>query len=119
MEKLATRLRGFHLTVPLDGDYAAKRLGDDVVAVIDALKIDRPVLVGHSIADGELSSVGSRHPEKVGGLVYLDAGYGYTFYDVVRGEPPIDALYLKRGLAALESAQGQRERRAIEQQLLA
>ena len=44
--------------------YAADRLGDDVLAVIDALKPDRPVLAGHSIAGEELSSIGSRYPEK-------------------------------------------------------
>ncbi|MBZ5624250.1 MAG: alpha/beta hydrolase [Acidobacteriia bacterium] len=52
--------------------------GDDVLAVVDALKLNRPVLAGHSIAGEELSSVGSRHPEKVSGLIYLEAGYGYA-----------------------------------------
>jgi pimeloyl-ACP methyl ester carboxylesterase len=28
-----------------------------------------------------LSSIGSRHPERVAGLVYLDAGYQYAYYD--------------------------------------
>src|SRR5580692_5424641 len=41
-------------------NYSGDRLGDDVVAVMDALKIKRPVLVGHSIAGAELSSVGAR-----------------------------------------------------------
>jgi pimeloyl-ACP methyl ester carboxylesterase len=59
-------------------DYSANRLGDDVLAVLDALKISRPVLTGHSIAGSELSSVGSRHPEKIAGLIYLDAGYTYA-----------------------------------------
>ena len=60
-------------------NYDADRLGDDVLAVIDVLKLDRPVLAGHSIAGEELSSVGTRHPEKVAGLVYLDAIYQYSF----------------------------------------
>jgi len=60
--------------------YDADRLGDDVLAVIDKLKLDRPVLVGHSIAGSELSSIGSRHPEKVAGLVYLDALSFYAFF---------------------------------------
>jgi pimeloyl-ACP methyl ester carboxylesterase len=65
-------------------------LGDDVLAVLDALELNRPVLVGHSIAGEELSSIGSRHPEKVSGLIYLDAGYGYALYDHSRGHFPID-----------------------------
>jgi alpha/beta hydrolase family protein len=33
--------------------YSADRLGDDVLAVLDALKIEKPVLIGHSIAGVE------------------------------------------------------------------
>jgi non-heme chloroperoxidase len=57
----------------------ADRLGDDVVAAIDALKLNRPILVGHSIAGTELSSVANRHPDRVAGLVYVDAAYSYAF----------------------------------------
>jgi len=60
-------------------DDPADRLGDDIVAVIDALKLKRPVLVGHSIAGAELSSVANRHPDRVAGLVYIDAAYSYAF----------------------------------------
>jgi non-heme chloroperoxidase len=60
--------------------YEADRLADDVLAVVGALKLDRPVLVGHSIAGQELSSIGSRHPDKVAGLIYLDAAAPYAFY---------------------------------------
>ena len=48
--------------------------------MIDALGLKKPVLIGHSIAGEELSSIGSRHPEKVAGLIYLDAGYSYALY---------------------------------------
>ena len=65
-------------SIPASG-YGADRLGDDVLAVLDSIKLTKPVLVGHSIAGEELSSVGSRHPDRVAGLVYLDAGYQYAF----------------------------------------
>ena len=64
---------------PEKENYSANRLGDDVLAVFAALKLNRPVLVGHSIAGEELSSIGSRHPERVAGLIYLDAGYDYAY----------------------------------------
>lgn len=64
---------------PTQANYDADRLGDDILAVIATLKLDRPILVGHSLAGQELSSVGSRHPDKVAGLVYLDAGYRYAY----------------------------------------
>jgi pimeloyl-ACP methyl ester carboxylesterase len=52
-----------------------------VLSVIEALKLTRPVLAGHSIGGEEMSSIGSRHPERVAGLVYLEAGYPYAWYD--------------------------------------
>jgi pimeloyl-ACP methyl ester carboxylesterase len=53
--------------------------GDDVLAVLDALKLARPVLVGHSIGGQELSSIATRYPTRVAALVYLEAGYPYAF----------------------------------------
>jgi pimeloyl-ACP methyl ester carboxylesterase len=60
-------------------DHPADRLGDDVVAVIDTLNLKKPILVGHSIAGVELSSIANSYPNRVGGLVYLDAAYSYAF----------------------------------------
>lgn len=65
---------------PEDDNYSATRLADDVLAVMSALNIRHPVLVGHSIAGEELSSIGTRYPDRVAGLVYLDAGYAYVYY---------------------------------------
>ena len=78
-----------------DAMYSADRLGDDVLAVMNALKLNRPVLAGHSLGGEELSSVGSRHPERVAGLIYLDAGYAYAYYDRSRGDLGIDLIDLR------------------------
>jgi non-heme chloroperoxidase len=59
-------------SVPSQG-YDADRLADDVLAVLDALKLERPLLIGHSIAGEELSSLAARYPMRARGLVYLDA----------------------------------------------
>lgn len=64
---------------PTLANYSAERLGEDVLAVIAALHLDRPVLAGHSIAGEEMSWVGSVHPEKVAGLIYLDAAYAFAY----------------------------------------
>jgi non-heme chloroperoxidase len=71
--------RGFGASGYSATENGADRLGDDVLAVIDSLTLNRPILVGHSIAGEELSSVASRHPDRVAGLVYLDAAYSYAF----------------------------------------
>jgi pimeloyl-ACP methyl ester carboxylesterase len=52
---------------PLKG--GAERLGQDLLAVIRALKINRPVLVGHSIAGVELSSVANLDPKAIAGVI--------------------------------------------------
>jgi non-heme chloroperoxidase len=57
----------------------ADTFGDDVLSVLDALKLESPVLVGHSIAGQELSSIGTRYSNRVAALVYLDAAYPYAF----------------------------------------
>jgi hypothetical protein len=54
---------------PITANYTADRLGDDVLAVCAFLKLNHPVIAGHSIAGEELSSIGSRQPERVSGLI--------------------------------------------------
>jgi len=71
--------RGFGASGFSATENGGDRLRDDVLAVIGALKLNRPVLVGHSIAGAELSSVGTSHPDRIAGLVYLEAGYPYAF----------------------------------------
>ncbi len=93
----------------VNGAYTADRLGDDVLAVLNALKLARPVLAGHSIAGEELSSVASRHPERVAGLIYMEAAFGYAFYDSARGDLRIDRLELEQKLQKLQPEIGTEE----------
>jgi non-heme chloroperoxidase len=81
---------------PTDDNYSADRLGDDVLAVMEQLKMDKPILVGWSVGGEELSSVGSRFPSKVRALIYLDAGYPYAFYSRAVGGPRQDRAELRR-----------------------
>jgi pimeloyl-ACP methyl ester carboxylesterase len=50
------------------------------------MKLNKPILIGHSIAGQELSSIGSRHPDKVAGLIYVDAGASFAYYDETVGD---------------------------------
>lgn len=113
--------RGFGASsapAPATGDYSADRLGDDVLAVVDSLKLNRPVLVGHSIAGEELSSVGSRYPDKVAGLIYLDAGYSYAYYDRSRGDLVLDSLELRKKLTQLLPGAAPQDQKQLVQELL-
>lgn len=96
--------RGFGVSgkpAPTAANYSADRLGDDVIAVIDALKIDKPVLIAHSVAGEELSDIGKRFPQKVAALIYLEAGYGYALYDPKHGFLYLDAKAVQNTLANL------------------
>lgn len=83
---------------PNDTNYTADRLGEDVLAVIEILRLDKPVIAGHSISGEELSYIGSRHPDKVSGLIYMEAAYPYALYDQVHGNLELDAVELRRQL---------------------
>jgi len=71
--------RGFGASGFSARNFGPDRLGDDVLKVIDSLKLTRPVLAAHSLGGEELSSVASRHPERIAGVIYLDAAYPYAF----------------------------------------
>jgi non-heme chloroperoxidase len=66
--------RGFGLSSHPKAGYTDERLADDVLQVLDSLKIEAPVLVGHSMAGSELATLGTQHSDRLSGLVYLDAG---------------------------------------------
>jgi pimeloyl-ACP methyl ester carboxylesterase len=63
----------------ISSGYTVDRLGADLTQVFDALSLSSVVLVGHSLAGQELSFLASRFPERVAGVVYLDAAYFYAF----------------------------------------
>jgi pimeloyl-ACP methyl ester carboxylesterase len=65
--------RGHGASTVAEAGYDAPRLAEDVVRVLDALDIERPVVIGHSIAGEELDELGARHASRIAGLVYLDA----------------------------------------------
>jgi pimeloyl-ACP methyl ester carboxylesterase len=110
--------RGYGASSAPASGYSADRLGDDVLAVLDALKLDRPVLVGHSIAGEELSSIANRHPERVGGLIYLDAAYGFAFYHGSAWSLDVDQAELQKKLDRLKSEIGPSEHRQLVRELL-
>jgi non-heme chloroperoxidase len=86
--------RGFGASGYADATHIGERLGEDVLAVIDVFKLDRPILVGHSVAGAEMSWMANAHPDQIAGLVYLEAGYSYAF-DNGKGVPATEIMKLK------------------------
>jgi non-heme chloroperoxidase len=75
----AVTRRGFGASGYAESANVGERLGQDVLAVIDALGLNKPILAGHSVAGAELSWVATTHPNRIAGLLYLEAGYSYAF----------------------------------------
>lgn len=71
-----------------------------MLAVMDQLKIEKPILVGHSLGGEELSSIGTHHPDRVSGLIYLDAAYTYAFFDAA-GDYKTSLVDMQQKLAIL------------------
>jgi pimeloyl-ACP methyl ester carboxylesterase len=65
--------RGYGASTHPVWGYDDQTLADDVLRVLDSLGIRKPVLVGHSMAGGELTTLGNQHSDRLAGLVYLDA----------------------------------------------
>jgi pimeloyl-ACP methyl ester carboxylesterase len=65
--------RGYGASSQPASGYSAERSAVDVLAVLDALKLEKPVLAGHSFGGQDLSSLGAVHSDRLGGLVYLNS----------------------------------------------
>jgi pimeloyl-ACP methyl ester carboxylesterase len=85
-DELAPRLAAKHRVVAITrrgtGDsskpgfgFDTARLAQDVLQVMDDMRLEKALLVGHSIAGDELTWLGGNHPDRFSGLVYLDAAY--------------------------------------------
>jgi pimeloyl-ACP methyl ester carboxylesterase len=108
--------RGFGASSKPAVGYRTDRRADDVLAVIDSLALERPVLAGHSLAGDELSSIGFRLPHRVAGLVYLDPSTA-AFDDGTHGDFLVDVAEVKYHLDELRVA-GARGKAAVMDSLL-
>jgi pimeloyl-ACP methyl ester carboxylesterase len=70
--------RGFGASSRPATGYDSDTLARDVLAIADALKVDRVILIGHSIAGDEITKFAATYPTRVSAIVYLDAAYDRT-----------------------------------------
>jgi pimeloyl-ACP methyl ester carboxylesterase len=108
---IALTRRGYGLSDHDQADYSNAALVDDILGAMDALSIRKASFVGHSIAGGELSTLGARHSDRVDRLIYLDSAYDRTAaLELTKNVPPtpgptaadrssIDAMARWRGAA--------------------
>ena len=71
---IAMDLRGHgESDAPANNDYAIKSMVEDVEAVVDSLKLDKFILVGHSMGGSVAIAYTGTHPDKVAGLLVTGA----------------------------------------------
>ena len=66
---VAPDLRGHGRGLPVRGRVELADLADDAAAVLDALDVERALVVGYSMGGAVAQLVWHRHPERVTGLV--------------------------------------------------
>jgi len=92
---LALTRRGHGESDHLETGYDINTLTEDIRLFLDALKIDRVILAGHSMAGVEMSHFAAIHPERLLRLVYLDAAY-------YRNSPEFKTMQEKNPLRAIQ-----------------
>jgi non-heme chloroperoxidase len=83
--------RGYGISSHPDSGYSEERLANDVLQVIDRLKLVKPVLMGHSMSGEEMTRLGHEHSDHLAGLIYLDAADDPT--DFPASSPAYMALF--------------------------
>ena len=75
--------------------YDPQRRAGDILEVVNALGMRRPILVGNSCGGAILHSLGAQHPDRIGGLVYLDAAEDPTLAVADYGPyTPVDPAHM-------------------------
>lgn len=65
--------RGFGLSSKPARGYSTPDLAEDDFRVIQALKLRKPIIIGHSVAGSEMTFLGQKIPSEFAALIYLDA----------------------------------------------
>lgn len=81
---IALTRRGFGESSHPETGYDQPTLAADVITVLDSLGIRRALLAGHSIGGYEITHIAATYPERVLGLIYLDAGSDPVSADSIR-----------------------------------
>lgn len=74
--------------------YDPQRRTNDILDVMSALGLVKPILIGNSCGGDILHALGAQHPERLGGLVYLDAAEDPTLRMSDYDAPPVDRASL-------------------------
>ncbi|MCA1457492.1 alpha/beta hydrolase [Bradyrhizobium sp. BRP22] len=72
---IAPDLRGFGDSDKPDGPYGPEQHADDMLALMDALGIERAGVVGHDVGGAVMQPLARKAPERIAGLFFFDFVY--------------------------------------------
>lgn len=109
---IAVDQRGHGLSDKPDSGYAFDDVCGDLAALIDELKLERPVIAGHSWGGNVAIQLAADRPDLVSGVVLVDGGFleissfeGMTWErtEQLMAPPPLDGVQLHAFLASARS----------------
>jgi non-heme chloroperoxidase len=86
--------RGLGASDKLSGGYSVQRSADDVLEVLESLKLQKPILLGTSCGGSVLTVLGGEHSDRLGGLVYLQGTEDPTMTSADYDLPAVDVAHL-------------------------
>jgi non-heme chloroperoxidase len=90
--------RGLGASDKPESGYTIQRSADDVLAVIDVLRLQRPVLIGNSCAGWTMTMLAGQHGDRLGGMVFLDAADDPTLKAADYNAPPVDTAHMPKSI---------------------
>lgn len=81
---IALTRRGFGESSHPEEGYDQATLAADVIAVLDSIGVRTAIFAGHSIGGYEITHIAAAYPDRVLGLIYLDAGSDPVSADSIR-----------------------------------
>ena len=79
-----------------------ERRGDDILALLDSLQIDRAVLIGNSNPAAVLIYLAEHHPDRLAGLVFLASASDVWMDFAPQDDPSGAAQMIARGAASMQ-----------------
>ena len=74
---IAVDLRGHGASTATEDGYEPEVFAEDLVLLLDRLKVDRVVAIGHSLGGSVVAALAVNHPGRVAGVVPIDPMYGW------------------------------------------
>lgn len=100
--------RGFGVSSKPERGYSTPDLAEDDWRVMQALKLEKPIVMGHSMAGSEMTFLAQQHSSELAALVYLDANADSMDY------PWSNAEFRALTMKAMKNAPGPPKRTAAD-----